>query len=503
MCVCVLCVLCERRAFGVCYGVYFAHVCVWTCVCTVMCIFCVPSVHVDMWVYCVFCMLFVYCVFECLCACKDSLVCFLYCVCRMILLVFICCLVVADCAVVNANGSPEIASIDGKMYIEPEFELGRSTLSVVFGARPYGSSDDVSYDWVIKYSCSDMRNEFTAMRILNNTSISPKVYYLSPRVDVAVPGPWYVPERCVGEPLSYLVMDRVGQTIGRAFKRAEGPVPYMERRKTAVKLINAGISVMTHLERMHQGGLVHGDVHGGNIAYRCDDLHSDCNKVVLIDFGEASQVGRGSRTPSNFNPYVLSPWQLLGRPRTHRDDVYRLVQVLANVAANFQLTAVMKGAIGAQEDYLTHTLVERLAVWKVNAFGFKHCYLLPSEICSFLNKQLVPMVTRLTETDMPDHRTIIDVLKQAILLIHLPKVGTPRSTVAGASSATRAASFRLGSRKYALVTRLAPSDHVHVYSSSGSSVQPGTVASAVHAFSRSTGESRASTATLFIPTTTG
>ena len=447
----------------------------------------VCAAYVAMCVYCVFCV-------NVMCT-----VCVLCVLCRVMMRVFMGCLAVADCAVVKANGSPEIASIDGKLYIESEFELGRSGLSVVFGARPYGSSDDVSYDWVIKYSCTDMRNEFTAMRILNNTSISPKVYYLSPRVRVAVPGASFVPEDCVGKPLSYLVMDRVGQSVGRVFKRPDGPVSEVERKRTAVKLLKAGISVMSHLEQMHRGGLVHGDVHAGNIAYSCDDVHSDCETIVLIDFGDASNVGKGLRTPSTFIPYVLSPWQLLGRPRTHRDDVYRLVQVLANVAANFHLAHFMSEAIGTRSYFLSQTQVQKLIDWKVNAFGFRHCYILPSEICSFLTKHLVPIVTRLTETDMPDHRKIIDVLKQAFSLVQSPTVGTsnvPRSTVAGSFlqpavtsnvASTVDGSSSSASRAQPAITGTVAST-VHADSSSASQLQPAVtsnVASTVHASSSS------------------
>ena len=338
------------------------------------------------------------------------------------LLVYICCFIVADCAGVRANGGPEIASFDGKMYIESEFELGRSIFSVVFGARPLGSLEDVPYDKVIKYSCTDMRTEFTAMRALNQTNITPKVYYVSPLVHVAFPGASFVPERCVGKPLNYLVMGRVGRSVARAFQRVGGPVLDVERKKTAVKLLKAGISAMSHLQRMHKGGVVHGDVHAGNIAYRCDDLHSGCETIVLIDFGEASQVGKGSPTPRTLHPFLLSPWQLLGRARTHRDDVYRLVQVLVDVAANFQLIAFMMEAVGTRSDSLTQAQVQKLADWKFSEFGFAYCFRLPTEVCTFLSEHLVPIVVRLTDTDLPDHSKIISVLKRALSLVQPPAV---------------------------------------------------------------------------------
>ena len=89
------------------------------------------------------------------------------------------------------------------------------------------------------------------------------------------------------------------------------------------------------LREVHQAGIVHGDIHGGNIVM--SDV--DAPTLKLIDFGRAEtfvDIPTGLHilpiplliAMSMRNPALLAPFELEGDIPTRRDDMYRLSEIL-------------------------------------------------------------------------------------------------------------------------------------------------------------------------------
>lgn len=92
------------------------------------------------------------------------------------------------------------------------------------------------------------------------------------------------------------------------------------------------------LKKLHlEGGIVHGDIHGSNIAFKVpkDSPNILKDDLVLIDFGFARTL-----RPDDFIAFktgalqiqYLSPWQMMDPtpPVGPRDDVYRLIEFVAH-----------------------------------------------------------------------------------------------------------------------------------------------------------------------------
>ncbi len=111
--------------------------------------------------------------------------------------------------------------------------------------------------------------------------------------------------------------------------------------------LNTGLSIIKLLEKLHSAGFIHADVHVGNIVLR-DPFFSMNNlklhkqnyiapELALIDFGLSvfypSEIGSNHRksNPGSLNPRLLSPWHL-GKSRIgRRDDIYRALEVTAQL----------------------------------------------------------------------------------------------------------------------------------------------------------------------------
>ncbi len=104
---------------------------------------------------------------------------------------------------------------------------------------------------------------------------------------------------------------------------------------------------MELIEQLHDAGIMHNDIHGGNIAFRSPlgdtqwggPNSDDLPDLVLIDFGFSSffppDMGSARQTSQetidSFNKVFVSPWQMTLSREGRRDDVYRLVQLLADL----------------------------------------------------------------------------------------------------------------------------------------------------------------------------
>ena len=94
-----------------------------------------------------------------------------------------------------------------------------------------------------------------------------------------------------------------------------------------------GAKLLRAIKQIHALGVVHGDLHFGNI------IANDLESLRVIDFGEAQLFvtdegnhvpdHRGNNNVIHMNMGVGTPWELLDKsPRTRRDDFYRIAFML-------------------------------------------------------------------------------------------------------------------------------------------------------------------------------
>lgn len=142
----------------------------------------------------------------------------------------------------------------------------------------------------------------------------------------------------------FMVQEKVGMTLSEFFDELnsyDGPNADVALVRAAITM---GEKTLNLLERLHQHGIVHGDIHGGNIAlkdphFRLSPNNVDFSKLdlVLIDFGKAvffpDQVGTPERheQPDHYlNDWYLSAWQLENYRESFRDDVIRVMDQMAD-----------------------------------------------------------------------------------------------------------------------------------------------------------------------------
>ena len=140
-----------------------------------------------------------------------------------------------------------------------------------------------------------------------------------------------------GSTARMLLMEKFGGVDLEAFFarfRASRGVEYIQA------VLTIGLKSLNLVKRLHARGIVHGDIHPGNILFKTDknlaatDWRTD--DLVLIDLGLASffpdEVDHSEFAPharARSNPFVLSHWELDSQRPGRRDDVFRLFEMLA------------------------------------------------------------------------------------------------------------------------------------------------------------------------------
>ena len=102
-----------------------------------------------------------------------------------------------------------------------------------------------------------------------------------------------------------------------------------------------GIAAINLLEKVHEGGLVHGDVHGGNFVFF---ESRPAESLRIIDFGRSrpyidhntgKHVAQTRLGEDNlWNPVLLSTGELEGWTVSRRDDMFRLAELLIYLVSN-------------------------------------------------------------------------------------------------------------------------------------------------------------------------
>ena len=133
--------------------------------------------------------------------------------------------------------------------------------------------------------------------------------------------------RAHGGVIRYMLMERVGECLS-VFEKRDTHGPYMSVHLAT----RVGIQVLSLLKRLHTSGIVHGDIHPGNI---CQKLNKP-GEMTLIDFGtglfvDAEITHRPVAGSLTWVHPAMSPWQLDGWGYSRRDDIYKLLFTMANL----------------------------------------------------------------------------------------------------------------------------------------------------------------------------
>lgn len=196
-------------------------------------------------------------------------------------------------------------------------------------------------DIVIKYqsNCESLNGvhplmrDFLILKEIQDLGLSPVPMFLSPPTKfgplITLKTVFKMPEayrrECVASPLSavrYMVMERVEGTVHDQIRwyQDNGQVPSLrESVKTMIQAIEG-------IQQIHERGIVHGDIHSGNLAliHRGGKL-----KVGFLDFGLAFFVTE-NRPEMVYPPMQLphclwSHWNIEGYRFGFRDDVFKIL----------------------------------------------------------------------------------------------------------------------------------------------------------------------------------
>lgn len=286
----------------------------------------------------------------------------------------------------------------------------------------------------IKYQsdCGERRSmhpltrEYWFLKYLEDLDVSPKVYSLSQSVVRSQTSTAKTSSlemmadkgACMKSPdkaqFRYLIMERVGESLHSYLKR-----PYLGGKVSVKRAFELGIEMMALLEKVHSRGVVHGDIFQRNVCFKDD-------KLVLIDFGRAMLVHHApplARVDSEIYLFPLfSLWEMLGYRASFRDDVFRVLQLMAVLMNGSKYVDAM--------DLLSEIPIDSqgrqpLLVYKAAGFIFelpKAGFLPISGIESGAIrtkvhgdlKALLDYVRALGLDEMPDHKSIIAALQELV-----------------------------------------------------------------------------------------
>ena len=156
--------------------------------------------------------------------------------------------------------------------------------------------------------------------------------------------------------MQFIIMDRVGPCI-EDFAETRG-FDYLRSFQFTVDTLHILKKGMELLERLHLRGIVHGDIHGSNLAFKTSNFVNVADaELILIDFEKSIYIGDRIGTdqfgnpPVNLNARLLSPWHLQNQRLGPRDDVYRLLEMTANMLSRWKYFSGMKRLIDERIDY--------------------------------------------------------------------------------------------------------------------------------------------------------
>ena len=252
-------------------------------------------------------------------------------------------------------------------------------------------------------------DEFVYMSVFNQTGITPNVYGLSEPAAVVRGSPKTnsmtmdaKEEKCIaiGAKVRLLVQARAGMEIAQyvAWLR----VKYPDNKRFLRAILALGWKTVKLLQQLHVRGVIHDDVHWGNIMFKTPkaspeeyDLTKD--KLVLVDLGYAryfpGEIGSADRVPirQGANALLASLWNLNHWRTGRRDDLYRAMEMIAVILSDGAMDKGINkilakerrflhplGLTGQQEDDLHRRVIRQC---KADYPLFKPSAELESECC--------------------------------------------------------------------------------------------------------------------------
>lgn len=216
--------------------------------------------------------------------------------------------------------------------------------------------------------------EFGLLSVLARSNVAPVAYHLSGETVMTQAAKQSMKVRSkrmdrridicasIGTRVRYMVEDRMGPTFSKYINQMYIVRP--DNTDLLKDVLSFGVRMIDMVRKMHNLGVIHGDIHAGNVVFR--DLKDSLNgyrigsdDIALIDFGMGeffpSRFSKPELTKGpadNLNLIHLSPWQLKGYRTGMRDDIYRIAELLANILSENEFQATLKAKVAdARRDF--------------------------------------------------------------------------------------------------------------------------------------------------------
>ena len=131
-------------------------------------------------------------------------------------------------------------------------------------------------------------------------------------------------DSCVskGGSVRFMVLERAKMSLFDYSKSFRGGKVPLE------KALSIGIKLIENLQSIHSVGVVHNDIHWGNIVFK------NSERPLLIDFGRSFFAPESEPQIKLWSEYFhysphLSPWEMLGYHKGFRDDVFRVFLIIS------------------------------------------------------------------------------------------------------------------------------------------------------------------------------
>ena len=239
----------------------------------------------------------------------------------------------------------EVAGCNIGRIIIGDDALGNGVSSVIFGSESHSQfvvKYQVHLDSTERDGLDSLVKDFMFGRIAAKIGVGARPVFISPSARILSPDspklrlffqPPFTPrdiERARRLWIRYMVMERMGDCLGDS--ATPPPLP-------PVQAVQIGIDLMKLVERLHAAGVVHGDIHGGNVCRRL----TNPDEIALIDFETAffphsPETVVQERGRLEWVHASLTPWQLEGYSFARRDDVYKAFYLVAKLMVGPRLT---------------------------------------------------------------------------------------------------------------------------------------------------------------------
>ena len=255
-----------------------------------------------------------------------------------------------------------------RIKLELGRRLGRNQFSTIY-------KSENPRNLLIKYQCNcenlfqihPLLRDFWVMKHLRSTGVTPRAYFVSPaarfppvrtqKTDFSAPESQQAGCMRYGV-VRYLVMDRGKCSM---YQLAQMTVDYLQFDQ----VMQIVILTILQLQKMHDLGIIHGDIHPGNVILMEDDGWD----IRLIDFGssmfedELEMADPMERAPNTYVHCYFSHWNIAGYRFSYRDDIYKALLMGA-----FLLNGVefMDYCRGLESD------VEKMIEFKQYSFFFEY-----------------------------------------------------------------------------------------------------------------------------------